>query len=71
MKEIVRFPGIIKGQGLMATCTVEAIKTSLPGSNDFHIHDYSIIDVSQDLPDGRYDITANGETHWIKHKDGS
>jgi hypothetical protein len=71
-KERACFEGILRGQGHEATCTVEATKVSLPGSNAVAYTGYRIDprSVSMSLPDGIYTLSANGEQHQLRHQNG-
>jgi S-adenosylhomocysteine hydrolase len=69
-RERVRFSGTIRGEGRMANCSVWATKVTLIGANDAAYADYSIDDVSDDLPDGDYSVTANGQTIPIARRNG-
>ncbi len=42
MREPVSFPGMLRGQGHEATCAIDAIKASLPGTGEFTYTNYSI-----------------------------
>jgi hypothetical protein len=61
-KRRVSFPGIIRGQGHEATCTVWATETS-QDDEDVHYGEYSIdnASVSKVLPEGTYELSVNGE----------
>lgn len=69
-RERVRFLGTIQGEGRKAHCSVSATKVRLHGANVAAYADYSIDDVSEDLPDGNYSVTANGETISIARRNG-
>ncbi len=70
IRETVRSPGILRGEGQEATCTVSAMKVTLPGTNESGYMDYSIENVSKALPDGNYQLTAYGETIRVRHQRG-
>lgn len=69
-RERVRFSGMIQGEGRTAHCSVWATKVTLLGANVSAYADYSIDDVSEDLPDGNYSVSANGETLPIARRNG-
>jgi hypothetical protein len=60
MKELASFPGILRGAGREAACTVLTTQVSVPGTDGFAHSDYSVRNVSRDLPDGQYVLFANG-----------
>jgi hypothetical protein len=70
IKERVRFPGTLRGEGQEATCTVRAIKVSLPGTAEFAYTDYEVENVSKQLPEGIYQLFTNGETIAVKYRNG-
>jgi hypothetical protein len=69
-RESVSFPGIIKGGGHEASCTIYATKVTLPGTSESAYTDYSIQGVSKALPEGNYDVTARGETTRVRLQNG-
>jgi hypothetical protein len=69
LEERLRFAGTLHGEGHDATCSVWATKVTLPRNVSAYT-DYSIDDVSEDLPDGNYSATANGETTTIARQKG-
>jgi hypothetical protein len=71
IRERVSFSGILKGAGHEANCTVRAIKVSLPGKPSvFEYVNYSIENVSKPLPDGIYELAAQGKTIAVRNKNG-
>jgi hypothetical protein len=69
MKRRVNFHGILLGSGRKASCTVSATMVTLRGTKAVRYIDYSIRDESRELPDGQYELVANGETMVaIRHK---
>ena len=71
-REPVSFPGILRGGGHEANCTVRAIKVSLPGMPSmFEYVDYSIENVSKPLPDNVYELSANGKTITVRNQNGN
>jgi hypothetical protein len=69
-QERVNFPGILRGQGHEANCTVWATKASLPGTSEFTYTSYSIENVSKTLPEGEYQLFANGQVSTALHRNG-
>ena len=59
--ERATLPGVLRGQGQEARCTVEADKVSLPGGSDVNYTNYRINpgSVSKRLPDGNYTLTED------------
>ncbi len=71
-KERVSFPGILHGGGHEAKCTVRATKVSLPGeASVFEYVDYSVENVTKPLPDGVYQLLAQGKTISLRYRNGS
>jgi hypothetical protein len=63
--------GILRSEHHEASCTVRATKVSLPGApNAFQYVDFSIENVSKELPEGIYQIFAFGETHSVRYENG-
>jgi hypothetical protein len=54
--------GTIRGQGGRTTCIVSVVKSTQRGSKDPIYTDYRIRDVRENLEDGNYQLTVNGET---------
>jgi len=69
-RERVCFPGVIEGEGRTARCSVWATKVTLLGATVAAFAEYSIDDVSEDLPDGNYSVIANGETIPVARRNG-
>jgi hypothetical protein len=70
MREPVSFPRVLRGQGHEATCAIDAIKASLPGTDEFSYTNYSIRWVSKELPESVYELTANGENTRVQLRNG-
>ena len=70
IKERVSFAGTLRGQGQEATCTGFVTKVSLPGTSEFAYANYSIQQVSKQLPEGNYEILVNGETIRLRFHNG-
>jgi len=71
MKERVSFPGILRGQGHEANCTVWATKVTLPGTGQSAYAKYSVENVSKMLPEGEYQLLANGEASAVRYQNGN
>ena len=66
----VRFHGILRGQGHQTTCTVSATRVSLPGTGVEAYTQYRIESVSKPLPEGTYELVANGEVTRVRYQNG-
>jgi hypothetical protein len=66
----VRFPGLLRGEGHEANCTVSATKVSLRGTSVSAYTRYAIDDSSMALPDGFYQLFANGEVIPLRYQGG-
>jgi len=69
-REPVRCSGIIRGAGGEATCTVYAMKVSLPGTDQFEYVDWSVKNMSVNLPDGPYQVSAFGRVTAVAIRNG-
>ena len=69
-REPVSFSGVLRGQGQEATCTIDAIKVSLLGANVSNYVDFRVRSVSKALPEGVYELTANGEASRVQLRNG-
>ena len=69
-KQLVNFPGVLHGQGHVATCTVYATKVTQPGTSESAYTDYNIKDVSKSLPEGGYELLAMGENFQVRLQNG-
>ena len=69
-RECVSFPGVIKGGGQEASCTIYATKVTLSGTSESAYTDYSIHGLSKELPEGNYEVTARGETTRVRFHNG-
>jgi hypothetical protein len=70
-RERVTFAGIVRGEGREATCTIEATRVSLrgmPGAS--HTAHWSMVDVSESLPDGKYEVMADGQITKVRLVNG-
>jgi len=71
MRERVRLKGIVRGEGREATCTIAAVRVSLPGEPGIsETTDWSMLDVSESLPDGDYEILADGKHEKVRLVNG-
>ena len=73
-REAVSFTGVLRGQGQEATCTVQAIKVTVPGGGVSALTKKRVVSVSKALPEGVYYLSVNGEAptavrysngHWL------
>jgi hypothetical protein len=69
-REVVRFRGTLRGKGHEADCVVSAIKVSLPGSGVSAYSRYDIVSLSKSVPDGRYDLSVNGQVIALRYQCG-
>jgi hypothetical protein len=71
MRVRVVLHGIIRGEGRDATCTIDAVRTSLPGTPGvLDAVRWSIRDISQSLPDGNYEVFADRERVQVRIVNG-
>lgn len=61
-RRMVRFSGTLLGQGEEAACIINAMEVTNPGVGAVAYCRQSIESVSKVLPDGDYQLLANGET---------
>ena len=70
-REPVTFPGIVRGEGREATCTIQATRVSLGGAPGVsHTTHWSMVDVSDSLPDGKYEVFADGQCNKVRRVNG-
>jgi hypothetical protein len=69
-RRLVTFHGMLTGQGHNATCTVSAVKVTLGGSHESAYVGRKITNVSEMLPEGDYELTANGQKSRVRFRDG-
>jgi hypothetical protein len=74
VKEKAFFSGIIVGNGQPVECEIQATKSTLGGVSPSPpaFADYRIMDseATRRLPDGDYEVLANGERIKVRRKDG-
>jgi hypothetical protein len=74
VKESVIFSGTIVGEGQRVECKVRATKTTLDGDPSVPpaFSEYSIMESNETakLPDGDYEVLANGEIHKVRRTAG-
>jgi hypothetical protein len=72
LKERVVFSGIIVGNGQRVECEIQATKSTLGGlpPSTAAFSDYRIMDseATRRLPDGDYEVLANGERIKVRRK---
>ena len=72
IRERVSLPGMLRGDGGQATCTVHATKVSLPGApGTFAYAECSVDNVSEALPDGIYDLSMPGQNVSLRKENGA
>jgi hypothetical protein len=72
MRTPVSDTGILRSGALETTCTVKAIKVTMPGDPSiFEFCEFSIENVSKQLPEGIYQITAFGKTQSVRYSQGA
>jgi hypothetical protein len=69
-RDDVRLPGVLWAGGHEATCVVSATRVSLLGLSAVAYRNYSIEQVSKDLPEGSYQLSVNGEIIPMRHHNG-
>ena len=71
MRERVILHGVVRGEGREATCTIEAVLVSLPGAPGVsETTDWSMRSVSEALPDGKYEVLADGKREQVRFVNG-
>ena len=70
IKQAIISNGTISGRGLEASCVASALKVTLPGLNISAYARYQIHRVSQELPEGDYSLSVNGQTFAIRLRNG-
>jgi hypothetical protein len=69
-RENVRFRGVLRGRGQEATCTIEAIKVTIPGGGASALTRKRVVGVSKELPEGVYHLSVNGEVSAVRYSNG-
>jgi len=69
-RETVILKGQLEGMGVLAECTVSAVKVSLPLLNIWEYVRCSIHKAPGSLPDGHYQVTFAGRTMDVKKLGG-
>ena len=71
MRERVTLHGVIRGEGREATCTIQATRVSLPGAPGVsETTDWKMLNVSEKLPDGNYEVEAGGKRENVRLVNG-
>ncbi len=70
-RETITYAGVLHGQGHEAACTVRCVKVNLPGTDGYEFVRHDIVGLSNDLPEGIYALTGNGQTMNVQFRDGS
>jgi hypothetical protein len=68
--EVITLDGMLHGDGCEARCTVAAMRVTEEGFPARITHP-RIVDVEENLPDGDYVLTCNGERSAVRFKNGS
>lgn len=71
MRKVITFPGVLRGEGQESECIISATEVTLPGTSVSALANYSIQKVSKVLPEGHYQLIAQGETINIRHSEGN
>jgi hypothetical protein len=61
-REVVLLSGRLLGMGREASCSLNALRISLPGTIVSHFASFNIHQAPRDLPDGKYQVTFEGGT---------
>lgn len=69
--EIEMLPGCLIGPGREIPCTVGARRISLPETGAIKYRTLGICGVSDDIPDGHYQVTFAGQTFPIRRHRGA
>ena len=56
--------------GQEATCTIEAIKVTIPGGGASALTGKRVVGVSKELPEGVYHLSINGEVSAVRYSNG-
>ena len=71
MRERVILHGIVRGEGREATCTIEAIRVGLPDAAGVsETTNWSMLEVAEPLPDGNYEVVADGRREQVRRVNG-
>jgi hypothetical protein len=69
-KRTVTLDGILTGQGLESTCIVSAVEVTHVGTGQTALARLKIQRVAKALPEGKYELSCNGEKTMVNHEDG-
>ena len=69
-REVVTLSGRLAGMGHEASCTLNAMKVSLPGTILSHFAQCNIHHAPRDLPDGEYLFTFEGGMMPVEKRGG-
>jgi hypothetical protein len=70
-RESILLRGWLKGMGCEVSCSLVAVKVSLPELDIWEYVRCEIYEAPSALPDGRYDVTFDGRAMDIKKLDGN
>ncbi len=69
--EPVILHGTVRGEGREAACRISATRVSLPGAPGVsETTGWSMLDVSEPLPDGNYEVFADGKRDQVRLVNG-
>jgi uncharacterized protein affecting Mg2+/Co2+ transport len=60
-RETATFPGHLSGMSREADCIVGTTKELVPGTDSYKYSRIMIFDAPEDLPEGRYTLTFDGQ----------
>lgn len=66
----VTLEGIIKGQDIEATCRISAVRVTHPSGIDSRLTHLKILNTSESLPDGNYEVVVDGKSEPVKLQNG-
>jgi hypothetical protein len=69
-REVFVLSGRLEGMGREASCTLNALRVSLPGTIVSHFVNCNIHHAPSDLPDGEYLVTFEGGMIPFQKRDG-
>jgi hypothetical protein len=69
-RDSMRWPGILRGGGQTADCTVSALRVAVTGTRLFKDCLYRVLWVSKPLPDGDYKLSMDEKTIEMRNSNG-
>lgn len=67
---IDKMTGRLRGMNREADCVVNVLTMAAPGTNDSRLMRFAMKTFPDDLPDGKYQLTLEGETKSVEKRDG-